>query len=129
MFCLAQLVMLSESDTSLPQTVVDPEVELPVVGMSRSAKAARATLQAFKSGEFEVDDKKLKKWRAAILRDDPDAEFYEDNIHKLPYDGTRWRNHIHNKCPLLHAKPTKAGGTSTLLRLAAGGWKSNGGAD
>ncbi|KAJ6616541.1 hypothetical protein B0H10DRAFT_2390685 [Mycena sp. CBHHK59/15] len=121
-----------------------PNVEQPAnVGISRSARAVRAVMDAVRHGSFVVNEVKQEAWKAYIRITDPRAEFFDDNIRKVrhsacgksflvknPYDQNRWDNHINKACP---AKPSKkhplkpSAGASTLPKIASvSGWKKKG---
>ncbi|KAJ6600652.1 hypothetical protein B0H10DRAFT_2230919 [Mycena sp. CBHHK59/15] len=121
-----------------------PNVEQPAnVGISRSARAVRAVMDAVRHGSFVVNEVKQEAWKAYIRITDPRAEFFDDNIRKVrhsacgksflvknPYDQNRWDNHINKACPAKHSKkhPLKpSAGASTLPKIASvSGWKKKG---
>ncbi|KAM6488976.1 hypothetical protein JOM56_015612 [Amanita muscaria] len=87
----------------------NPATKKLALGDSRSAAASRTLRQKLRSGEFEVDDAKLARWKEKCRTMDPDVEFDSKTFGarhskcgqfikaKEPYDVKRFSEHSRDK--------------------------------
>ncbi|KAM6495644.1 hypothetical protein JOM56_008350 [Amanita muscaria] len=108
----------SPSVSSVSGNPVAKKPALEVPGDSRSAVASRTLRQKLRSGELEVDDAKLARWKEKCRTMDPDFIKVKE-----PYDVQRFSEHVSRCTPESRQKKAAAGAPSLWKLGRQLGWK------
>lgn len=101
-------------------------------GESKSAMASRARREKLKEGKLTIEEERLEEWKEELREDDPDVEFYKDDIRRVrhskcgkaflvkdPFDTVRWRKHLKDCVEKGWNRRAPAAGMRSLLSM---GW-------